>query len=151
SGGFRILCTTVGSVASIRPVVIRPVGDCVWPTEQLWSMVRTDHDEPDEDSADYESEGRLPAASARILEPPRRGCGCPAFYFVAAEATSVDACSTHASAAPSHRTREPATVRVLSVNSRRLLPTATKGAPATSRNSRKLPSRLGRCHWLRLV
>jgi hypothetical protein len=52
--------------ASVRPVVIRPVGDCVWPTEQLWSMVRTDHDEPDEDPADYESEGRLVTTSARF-------------------------------------------------------------------------------------
>jgi hypothetical protein len=42
-------------------------------------------------------------------------------------------------------------VRVLSVNSRRLLPTATKSAPATSRNSRKLSARLGRCHCFRLV
>jgi len=39
-----------------------------------------------------------------------------------------------------------ATVRVLSVNSRRLLPKATKSAPATSWNFRKLPTRLGRCH-----
>ena len=46
-------------VASVRTVVIRLLGDCVWPTAQLWSMVRTDHDEPDEDPADYESEGRL--------------------------------------------------------------------------------------------
>src|SRR5262249_1770002 len=49
------------------------------------------------------------------------------------------------------RRREQADVRVLSVNSRRLLPTATKSAPATSRNFRKLPTRLGRCHCLRLV
>ena len=47
--------------------------------------------------------------------------------------------------------REPATVRVLSVNTCRLLPEATKSAPARSRNSRKLPTPLGRCHWLRLV
>src|SRR5262245_20017146 len=45
----------------------------------------------------------------------------------------------------------PATVRVLSVNSRRLLPKATKSAPATSWDSRKLPARLGRCHCLRLI
>src|SRR5262249_23758526 len=47
--------------------------------------------------------------------------------------------------------REPATVRVLSVNSSRLLPKATKSASATSRNSRQLPARLGRCRSLRLV
>jgi len=43
------------------------------------------------------------------------------------------------------------TVRVLSVNARRLLPTGTKSAPPTSRNSRELSARLGRCHCLRLV
>jgi hypothetical protein len=43
------------------------------------------------------------------------------------------------------------TVRVLSVNSQRLLPKATKNAPAASRNSRTLPARLGRCHCLRRV
>ena len=47
--------------------------------------------------------------------------------------------------------REPATVRVLSVNSRRPMPKVTKSAPATSWNSRTLPTRLGRCHCLRLV
>jgi hypothetical protein len=46
-------------VASVRTVVIRHLGDRVWPTEQLWSMVRTHHDESDEDPADYESEGRV--------------------------------------------------------------------------------------------
>src|SRR5262245_37565729 len=48
-------------------------------------------------------------------------------------------------------TRETATVRVLSVKSCRLMPKATRSAPATSWNSRKLPARLGRCHGLRLV
>jgi len=56
---------------------------------------------------------------------------------------------------PEHRrqpgAREPASVRVLSVNRRRLMTKATKSAPATSRNSRSLPARLGRCHCLRLV
>jgi hypothetical protein len=44
-----------------------------------------------------------------------------------------------------------ATVRVLSVNSRRLVPTATKSVPATSWNSRTLPTSLGRCEiWSRV-
>src|SRR5262245_47866676 len=49
------------------------------------------------------------------------------------------------------RGRAPATVRVLSVNTRRPPPKATKSAPATSWDSRKLPARLGRCHCLRLI
>src|SRR5262249_2643859 len=49
------------------------------------------------------------------------------------------------------RAREPATVRVLAVNGCRLVPKATKSAPATSWNSRTLPARLARCHCLGLV
>jgi hypothetical protein len=46
--------------------------------------------------------------------------------------------------APLRRALGSATVRVLSVNTRPLLPTATENAPLTSRNSRELSARLGR-------
>jgi len=42
--------------------------------------------------------------------------------------------------------REPATVRVLSVNSRRLVPTATRNAPATGVEFSAVPVRLGRSY-----
>jgi hypothetical protein len=68
-GAFRILCITVGFLvskwlpfepSSSVPRRLRPA------SEQPWGMVRTHHDEPDEDPADYESEGR-PFESAQAL------------------------------------------------------------------------------------
>jgi hypothetical protein len=46
-------------VASVRTVVVGPGETCLSLGMQRWRTPGTDHDEADEDSADYESEGPI--------------------------------------------------------------------------------------------
>jgi hypothetical protein len=67
-----------------------------------------------------------------------KGCRCGRSHCGAASRWATAPCDAAESAS--------VIVRVLSVNSRRTPPTATKNAPYQVRSFRELPARLGRCH-----